>query len=229
MEPANVAPLATRVESLAISALVFYWLIALPTVSVKIFRTIQPCDDDFEALEKAYMRVDYSTDCSSERYKSTEAVAWAALVMFPVGVPLVTLAVLYARKARIRSCQQGRALLNRIAALLADMHAELGRDLADHDARSRLAKQAASTLQEADAWSDRAGSAATAGGKALQKAVLAGVSLGKVKKAGRGGGARYKLRDALERQIGSLRSAHVGIRQAMSSVEVDVASPGKPD
>ena len=57
--------------------------LAFPVVSSYAFRAFlcEAFDDDVR-----YLRADYSVNCDSEEYAGIEALAWLAIVMYPVGV-----------------------------------------------------------------------------------------------------------------------------------------------
>lgn len=89
----------------------FFTYLVFPGVSTVIFRSFS-CDnvdpDDADSVEdNHYLRSDYSISCSSDRY--VFGVTWAAamLVVYPLGVPLLYLYLLYTARSAISQREVG--------------------------------------------------------------------------------------------------------------------------
>ena len=72
--------------------------IVLPTTSTKIFRTYICLD--FDEVGR-FLAVDLSINCDSSRYAMMRAYSSIAIVLYPFGIPLGFLAVLYANRSAI--------------------------------------------------------------------------------------------------------------------------------
>ena len=81
----------------ALPYLMYLLFFAFPLVSS---RAIQALDcEDFDE-DRTFLKADYSLDCSSPEYSQVLSLAWVAIALYPVGVPLLYLALLlFARKA----------------------------------------------------------------------------------------------------------------------------------
>lgn len=74
-------------------------------VSDAIFRALEPCDRRFD-YGRAYFRSDYSIECSSRTYANMRRVAVAALLLYPIGVPVIMAALLFWHRKDIRTQPQ---------------------------------------------------------------------------------------------------------------------------
>jgi hypothetical protein len=74
--------------------------LAFPVVSAKAFSTFS-CESFDDG--RSYLRVDYSVDCDSEEYSRAVAMAVIAILLFPVGIPLATGALLLRERSALRT------------------------------------------------------------------------------------------------------------------------------
>ena len=78
--------------------------LVLPSTSTRIFRaflceTFQYDDD----TSRRYLYADLTLSCDSDEYESTKATAFAALVLWPVGMPLLYAVLLWASRDALRT------------------------------------------------------------------------------------------------------------------------------
>ena len=78
--------LSDSVKNLCYSGLVFLWLMMCPIISSKIFKVLRGCDQ-FE--HASYMRAAYNVDCDSSEYDATVMYGAFAILVYPIGVPLL--------------------------------------------------------------------------------------------------------------------------------------------
>ena len=81
----------------ALPYLLYILFFAFPLVSSRAFQAFdcEEFDDDTR-----FLRVDYSLDCNDVEYSRVVSMAWVAIALYPIGVPLLYLALLLcARKA----------------------------------------------------------------------------------------------------------------------------------
>jgi predicted metal-dependent TIM-barrel fold hydrolase len=75
-------------------------------VSGIVIRALQ-CDDDFKASRNspyfgdAFLYQDYTVSCNSKRYKLYKIYAIVMVFVYPIGIPLLYVAVLYKAKMHI--------------------------------------------------------------------------------------------------------------------------------
>ena len=68
----------------SLMCLLFY---AFPVVFSQAFQALD-CES-FGKGESSFLRADYSLDCSSPEYDQVESLAWVAIVLYPICVPLL--------------------------------------------------------------------------------------------------------------------------------------------
>jgi len=52
-------------------------------------------------VQRSFLKTDYDVDCDSDEHKQYELFAWAMIAVYPVGIPLLYLAMLWRRSAEI--------------------------------------------------------------------------------------------------------------------------------
>lgn len=101
-------PRSAETTRKAVSAALFLSCLIITTSSTVIFRTFY-CDDDFvdgepndsPYLGRAFLEADYRVDCHSKRYKLLRIYAFEMAAVYPVGIPLVYLILLFGQQADI--------------------------------------------------------------------------------------------------------------------------------
>ena len=68
----------------SLMCLLFY---AFPVVFSRAFRALD-CES-FDEGKSSFLRADYSLNCSSAEYDRVESLAWVAIALYPVCVPLL--------------------------------------------------------------------------------------------------------------------------------------------
>ena len=91
---------AANLKAGLIRALPYLMCLLFFTFPLVSSRAIQALDcEDFDE-DRTFLKADYSLDCSSPEYSQVLSLAWVAIALYPVGVPLLYLALLlFARKA----------------------------------------------------------------------------------------------------------------------------------
>ena len=97
---------------------------AFPLVSSRAFQAFE-CEEFDDGTR--FLRVDYSLDCNDDEHGRVVALAWVAIALYPIGIPLLYLALLLsARKA-----------------ILTEQPTDLSRSLTFHPAASDVVMEAA--------------------------------------------------------------------------------------
>ena len=81
----------------ALPYLLYLLFFAFPLVSSRAFQAFD-CEEFDDGTR--FLRVDYSLDCNDAEYDRVVSLAWVAIALYPIGIPLMYLTLLlYARKA----------------------------------------------------------------------------------------------------------------------------------
>ena len=81
----------------ALPYLLYLLFFAFPLVSSRAFQAFE-CEEFDDGTR--FLRVDYSLDCNDDEHGRVVALAWVAIALYPIGIPLLYLALLLsARKA----------------------------------------------------------------------------------------------------------------------------------
>ena len=81
----------------ALPYLLYLLFFAFPLVSSRAFQAFD-CEEFDDG--NRFLRVDYSLDCNDAEYDRVVSLAWVAIALYPIGIPLLYLALLLsARKA----------------------------------------------------------------------------------------------------------------------------------
>ena len=101
----RLALLARATERALPLALTLSFL-CVPAASARIFQTFL-CDrfifDDFEGTSKQYLHQDYALDCASDEYLVARNAALVLLALWPVGVPLLYVALLLCCRGALKT------------------------------------------------------------------------------------------------------------------------------
>ena len=95
-----------RISSVYYNVFLLFTYLILPLVSVIIFQTFSCQDvdpDDVEPGDDRYMTVDYSVSCVSSKYQFGFVWAIISIFVYPIGIPVYYIYVLYSAKYDIRS------------------------------------------------------------------------------------------------------------------------------
>ena len=95
---ARLAPNRISSEKKATTFTLFVAFIVLPMVSTKIFRTFICLDFDDET---SFLAVDLSISCDEPLYTMMKSYASIAVIIFPVGIPMVFFVVLWSNRKKI--------------------------------------------------------------------------------------------------------------------------------
>ena len=91
----------------ALPYLLYILFFAFPLVSSRAFQALE-CEDFFyDGTGKAtrFLRADYSLDCDDAEYRQVSDLAWLAIALYPVGVPVLYLTLLLCARKAIRTEQ----------------------------------------------------------------------------------------------------------------------------
>lgn len=89
----------------ALPAVLVITFIAFPVVSALAFQGLN-CEEfeDTRGVRRRYLKADYAVDCDDElAYGPVLRLSWIAIVLYPVGVPLMYMLLLHAAKGAIKT------------------------------------------------------------------------------------------------------------------------------
>ena len=93
-----------KVHTRCIQAVILVTFLVYTPVASKIFRALRPCDA-FEDIGTSYMPEDYTIVCGTTEHTAVVSVAYAMLLLYCAGIPVLYAALLWPRRRDIqRQC-----------------------------------------------------------------------------------------------------------------------------
>ena len=74
--------------------------LSFPVVSTRAFRAFS-CEEFDDGSR--YLRADYSVDCDSDEHSGNIALAWLAIIAYPICMPAITAYLLYLERDALRN------------------------------------------------------------------------------------------------------------------------------